>query len=184
MKMELVASGDAVEDITFPAGKYVVIDPCCVFGENDDNWKIFCNLINNGDDNNVLKIDNALVPVFRTAYGDGGYPVFDVTTGYMKELGGIGVDAGLTALVPYKFFVNKKFNDKPLENLGLVVNINKSKIDLEDRWGNWKIDNIFVVTSGICEDCGLPCDGFFVCDDCNRIREEEEEEREEDECEN
>jgi hypothetical protein len=47
----------------------------------------------------LFEIDGKQVPVMSTAYGDGGYPVFDPTTG--TEVGSFGVDAGLFAFIPW-----------------------------------------------------------------------------------
>lgn len=47
----------------------------------------------------MFEIDGKRVPVMSTAYGDGGYPVFDPTTGI--EAGSFGVDAGLFAFIPW-----------------------------------------------------------------------------------
>lgn len=47
----------------------------------------------------LFEIDGKRIPVMSTAYGDGGYPVFNPNTGF--EVGGFGVDAGLFAFIPW-----------------------------------------------------------------------------------
>lgn len=79
-------------------GRYLITDPCYVYGDSD--WSKFCDLLfANREPITLLEIDGKLVAAMSTAYGDGGYPVFNPKT--KTYAGSFGVDAGLFAFIPW-----------------------------------------------------------------------------------
>jgi hypothetical protein len=114
-------------------GRYLITDPCYVYGDCD--WDKFCKLLwaNEGDGITLFEIDGKEIPVMSTCYGDGGYPVIDGKL----QVGTFGVDAGLFCFIPW---------DAEDDDRGVVLDI-KGKLMYSN--GDAFINgNVIVDTSG------------------------------------
>jgi len=134
------------DDERLAAGRYLVIDPCYVFGEPRELWEKICVALNENPDRDmrdplIMTIGDNDIFIFSTAYGDGCYPVLQ----YGKIIGECGVDAGLLSFVPEKIITNMNYKR---ENLGTWVTINKdSAIDWQSIFGNVRVGDIYVDTN-------------------------------------
>jgi hypothetical protein len=128
------------------AGRYLVIDPCYVFGKPRELWSRICNELKEGPDRDardplIMTVDNNKVFIFSTAYGDGCYPVSQDE----EVIGECGVDAGLLSFIPEKLITS--LNHKR-EDLGTWVDIDMdSIIEWQSIPGNVQIDNVYVDTN-------------------------------------
>lgn len=141
-----------VKSPVFEPGKYVVIDPCYVFGNNDTFWNDFCYFL--GNQRYVygfIEIDNYYVYYFNTKYGDGQYPVYkkdDVDNTYEPKF--IGVDSGMLSIIPIEIF--DKYYDRKVHNenstsdlrLGAIIELKKQTIpenkNCNVKLGKYRID--------------------------------------------
>jgi len=87
-----------IKNVTMPAGKYVLGDPCYCFPQDKHN--LWMKLLESCEffQEPIGEVSGAKILGFSTAYGDGGYPGSD---GFNYP-----VDAGLIGLVPYDFAVS------------------------------------------------------------------------------
>lgn len=138
------------------AGKYLVIDPCYVFGNPDVLWSDICDAFypkdeekhGRGYDSITMTVETESgkhkVVMFSTAYGDGEYPVFDND----EYVGSSAVDAGLLSFVPAELIEEIEASD----HLGTWVQLTEdAKFNFEG--GDAELGNIFVDTCG-CTDEG------------------------------
>lgn len=116
------------------AGRYYVVDPCYVFGADDDLWSRLCSYffpdVAPGRSCFVMRVDGYDVWVGSTAFGDGTYAVRT-----SKDVGTVGVDAGCLCLVPVE--LADKWGDSGSKS-GHLVEIHSSS-DLKYSKGNWSI---------------------------------------------
>ena len=131
-------------------GKYLVIDPCYVFGNPDVLWSDICNAFyppedkhGHGYESVTMKVETEsgthTVVMFGTAYGDGEYPVFDND----EYIGSSAVDAGLLSFVPAELIEEIDASD----HLGTWVQlVEDAKVNIEG--GDATCGNIFVDTCG------------------------------------
>ena len=136
-------------------GKYLVIDPCYVFGEPGLLWTTICNGLSHYEEtcglgkvdsvfmSVVTKSNNYQVLIFGTAYGDGVYPVIDDG----RCLGNAGVDAGLLSFIPAELIKEIGASDR----LGVWVELPESA-SIEVSNGDARIGSLFVDTGGCTED--------------------------------
>ena len=125
-----------------PAGEYVVIDPCYVYGEDDNFWQHFVDLLYKDRDDFVdgyFEIDGHLIYCFGTKWGDGIYPVYEKG----NEIGTCGVDAGMLALIPASVVTN--------DRLGVHIRLDRPLRPSEWDEGNIKIGDYEIKTSGFDE---------------------------------
>lgn len=141
-----------------PAGKYWLGDPCYIYPEN--RWSEFCdslettveipNGIASGD--NCPFITKEGIFVNDTEYGDGYYPVLKNN----RNIGNLGVDAGLLSLVPLKLAetFDKYYNKRPhgtSKDLGIILDMPKN-FTVEVDGGNFSFEDYDVITSDFYED--------------------------------
>lgn len=135
----------------FPAGRYIVIDPCYIFP--DEHWGSFVsNNYDNGEEGKDLQGADVELETGRfffcaTAYGDGEYPLF---RGCSEHLGDLGVDAGILSLIPIDLAKTwPEFEEN--KHLGIEVNVDEDFairiLGRGSRPGDWKFSNYRVITS-------------------------------------
>jgi heat shock protein HspQ len=104
-------------NFVFPAGNYVVTDPCYIC--DDDEWSEICTMISPTEDQSftdlVLEIEGMKMIMFSTAFGDGEYDVELHThlpnTAKILNKCRAFVDSGMLAVIPEELFKNKfKYN--------------------------------------------------------------------------
>ena len=124
------------------AGRYLVIDPCYIFGNDNALWDRICNaLFPNKEtlEQLVMSIDNDKVYIFGTNSGDGVYPVYQESV----QIGDCGVDAGLLSFIPKEVIDGIENAD---DGLGVWVDIvDDAKVFYEE--GDVTVGDLFVDTS-------------------------------------
>jgi hypothetical protein len=149
------------------SGKYVVIDPCYVYGDDTKFWDEFCEFCfptkQEHRDPVFVNRDGVRFITWSTKYGDGEYPVFDYVmvgndgraTAMRKLVGNAGVDAGCLALIPFHkdFELKSDYENMKVEDLGVIVEVNETFMP-EFKDGNGFFGNIEVITDNTDEeDC-------------------------------
>ena len=159
------------EKLTLPKGKYIVVDPCYIIGE-DPFWLKYCEWMfsRGGADTrpnyHFIRTGEHLIYSFGTAYGDGCYPVLEDN----NRVGTSGVDAGMLCLCPLSFIDEHDIGVMD----GTVVNL---KYDSQPRYdeGNVECANITVITGDShCDSCGemlndnqeCPSCDYSLCEEC------------------
>lgn len=129
-------------------GKYVIIDPCYVWGSSKSQstwdeihqmweWDKYPNQC--GHDWVTCKKDGKTIFMFGTAYGDGSYPVLRLgrIAGQDEELGHFGVDSGKVAIIPVGLIPKNNNHSGVRVTLDGLVNLSN---------GNAIIGNVKIVT--------------------------------------
>lgn len=150
------------------AGRYLVVDPCYVFGDDDALWSKICDAFYPNDDNPkewkrelVMSVDNDKVYMFGTNSGDGVYPVYQDHS----QIGSCGVDAGLLSFIPKEVVdeIDCSLTRTGGGDLGTWVDIDDDyKVKYED--GDVSVANLFVDTSFSNPDYNDD-DGYYDSDD-------------------
>jgi len=133
---------------SLPQGKYIIIDPCYVFGDSYFDpkfWDEFCAFsYPDGHKSRgpfAVEMDGKKWFTWSTAYGDGCYPV----TQNAKLLGSAGVDAGCLAMIPLELLNGLEYDHE----LGVEVELHTNDSpDFDGNDGDMAIDDIFVCTCG------------------------------------
>lgn len=144
----------AVEKTKFPAGRYLITDPCYVFGNPHEFWLEICHVLN--DRETALEIGGYPVVIVGTAYGDGEYPILREHRAQFTQLGTSGVDAGLLAIIP-EAAVNEFGEKRDYSQLGVWIELAKPEtVQTSPLQGNWSVGPFHVITRGICQNCNTP----------------------------
>jgi hypothetical protein len=130
------------ENVTkLPKGKYVIIDPCYVFGDDTKFWDDFVGfsfpkaMNGRGRGPFTVETNGKKWVTWSTRYGDGVYPVSQD----MVVMGKAGVDAGCLAIVPEELVEDTE--------MGVAVTVNHDTVpDIKE--GDAEIDNVYVCTCG------------------------------------
>ncbi|RTL01315.1 MAG: hypothetical protein EKK57_04990 [Proteobacteria bacterium] len=130
-KLKLKTINESKINTVFPAGKYVITDPCYILDNNseahDDIWGDWLEKYDYFEYANYAEHEGIRFFAACTAYGDGCYPLYKNGV----EIASLGVDAGLLSIIPFSL----------VEKLGsteLVIKRDKSKllkiIDIDEEF--------------------------------------------------
>ncbi len=120
-------------------GKVLITDPCYLIP--NEFWADFCNEMFKLDSAGkvLFKLDNTIIFVLGTAYGDGCYPV--IKNG--EEIGRSAVDAGLLSVIPMAFAKKHGF-----DRWDLVTVIDGGETESTSK-GNFKCAGLRKNTDGM-----------------------------------
>jgi hypothetical protein len=135
-------------------GDYYVVDPCYIFGNDDNLWKEICSELQKCDEilreegkncdsyvmNIYVKDKDYSVFIFGTAHGDGCYPVYKSG----KYIGECGVDAGLLSFIKKDITNFFKYEDR----LGTEVEIKEDSL-INNKNSDVFVGNIAIYTNNI-----------------------------------
>lgn len=152
-----------------PAGKYLVTDPCYVMDDYCGEEMLgaydrCCNITLGSNRYGMFRLveddPKSVVFVFGTAYGDGGYPVYENGC----HLGNSSVDSGQIAFIPLAPF-EERGEGLVGDAHGVIVTLDKSAVPEEVNRGDYKVGAFEVYTSdddphnsSECEHCGETMD--------------------------
>jgi hypothetical protein len=105
-----------------PAGKYLVVDPCYVFGDDEKFWWQFCAFSPKEGTRRTfyVQMGEHIWFTWVTAYGDGCYPV----SKRGEEVGQAPVDSGCLSIIPLALVEQTDFLQKYAEgDAGTVIEI-------------------------------------------------------------
>lgn len=129
---------------TFPAGEYVIIDPCYVL---HDEWKEICNDFFFADrtdggynEGEFTLTDGRRLFIGNTKRGDGMYSIRDSKG---SESAVIGVDAGCIGLIDVTHVDQSNYKNNI--NLGYIVEF-KSEFTVTVKDGYFEIDEYYIDT--------------------------------------
>ncbi len=148
---------------SFPAGRYIVIDPCYIYP--DEEWSELCDKMFRLDLSGPYPVEIDLTRkgslweyngtkffIASTCWGDGCYPLLhngkEITCADGDSL---GVDAGLLSLIPIELAQQWPEFEENKDN-GIIIDVpNPFDITVSGdakRFGDWRFDEFEVLTSG------------------------------------
>lgn len=133
-----------------PSGKYWIGDPCYIYPDNC--WGEFCDNLYTDNVDNCPFITKEGIFVNGTEYGDDCYLILKNN----RQIGELGVDAGLLALVPLtlaetfdKYY--EKYFRGTVKDLGIIVDISEN-FKIKVISGDFSFLDYEVKTSGFDEE--------------------------------
>lgn len=149
------------------SGKYWFGDPCYIFP--DKEWQQLCKLMypnhnkpdfNDRDQIRVVNVNGVHCYLFGTAHGDGSYDLMKSD----KEIGLLGVDAGMLSMIPIELVNAKGWGET--KHCGTVVTLKSGMNRISVNGGDFVFGEYTINTSGLGEE--------YYCDTCGSILTEEE----------
>lgn len=138
----------------FPRGSYWITDPCYLYP--DEEWLKFCDGIS-PERSGVYDYGKHSFFAWGTAYGDGMYLVMQKIRGEVSDIGSVGVDSGMLAIIPNKLVEEwgamEKAKDLKKRLLATKIEAKRAFVIDEMNGDAFLGDDFCVDTSG------------FTCDD-------------------